>query len=497
MTLAAIRERLAACLSALASEHHAAASGRRDKPRFSAIFDRYADLARREPFDLVSEHLSAATDVDDERRLRHLREGLAVHGEEFRLHALEQQLAALRASYRVQVEGEPVAYRDLEARLHASTDRGQRRAIQRAINAALAGPFRSLHVERARSAQAMAREHGSASYSDFWREMSGIDLAALARQFDLFSARTSARMVSLVTNALPAAAGIPIGEAESHDAIPLLRGARFDHAFPRGGALALARSIVEGGLGLDLMAGGRIHIDVEPRRGAGPLFFTAAVRVPDHVILYGAPAAGIESWTALFHELGHALHLAHIDPDRPFEDRHLGDSSVSEGFAALWAGILHEPAFARRHLRDEAEAYLEQAALRELWVMRRYAAKLAYELELWSPPHGMIRDAAARYQARLEAATPLPVDQERCWADLGLRFQPARYLRGWLLAAELRARLRADFGECWFESRRAGRHLREIWSYGQQWNAEDLARQLGADGLVIEPLLAEVEILAG
>jgi len=67
-----------------------------------------------------------------------------------------------------------------------------------------------------------------------------------------------------------------------------------------------------------------------------------------------------------------------------------------------------------------------------------------------------------------------------------------QYLQAWVWEVQLRAHLQQRFGEAWFSDRRAGDLLRELWAEGMKYDAWELARQLGLDGLDIEPLAQEL-----
>ena len=454
LAMTGIRQRLAACLSALAREHWAHATGRSDNLRTAAIFDAEADLLWRLAPALVADELAQATacgDREEARRLGALRAGLALLAVEGRIARIADELAA-----------------------------------------APAPPSSPLYPDRLRRAHAAAFELGYESYEAFFTEISGIDLDRLVSLLAPLRREVRERLAAL-----------PDPHA---NAARRLRAARFDPWFPVDGAAPRAQRIVERDLGLDLAAGGRLHLDLGSPRATLRRPFTAAIEVPDEIRLVARLDAGADAHAAFFHELGHALHLAHVDPGLAWEDRWLGDSSVSEGFAALFEGILRERPFAERHVGGDAAAYLEHASFVDLWMLARYAAKLDYERELWRALDTAAGDAAScaaaldrmpdRYVAHLGGATAEPVAPEHALSDLDLHFQAARYLRGWLLAALLRRSLQADFGEAWFESRRAGHHLREVWACGQRWDADELARSLGAAGLDPEPLRAELELRA-
>ena len=502
MTVDAIRSRLEAMHAELGREYYETRAGLRSESRLAAILDRHRDLASPEALAAVeARRAAAAGDPEEERRLRLLAEAIAGNVEDFRLREVGDRLNDLEASLAMDVDGEKVPYRELPGRIRRTADRERRRAAHRALVAAMAGPLRPLHRERIRIARQVAADLGHADYADFVARTSGIDLEGLGKAVNPILERTTARLTELLSAALRRATGLPLAAAESHDIVAVFRAPQLDAVFPAGGEVDLARATVERGLGLDLTASGRIHLDLEPRPAKSPRAFCASVRVPEEVYLVTKPAGGVADYGSFFHELGHALHFAHTDPEHPVEYRRLGDNSVTEGYAVLMDGILRERAWAERHLGRDLEAYLAHAVLHDLWVYRRYAAKLAYELELWRAPAAAMAgeddDAlAGRYAAHLGAVAPVPVDRERHLADLDLHFYAARYLRAWLLAAILRSHLRADFGDAWFDSRRAGRFLRELWSYGQKLDAVEIARELGEDGLTADPLLEEVDELA-
>jgi hypothetical protein len=493
-----IRIRIEEMESDLRREVYATRAGLRVGSQLRAILDRHRDPLATETIAAVEERLGAAAgDVDEARRLRLLREGLAARRETLIVSRVDDRLSDLEATLTVEVGGEVIPFRQLNGRIRGEANRERRRALHRARLEAIAGPLGPLHRERIELARTVAADLGHLDYVAFVADTSGIDLLDLDRQVAPILERTSGRHRDLLRSLLRRTTGLTLADAESHDVQALFRAPAFDVRFPAGGEVAAARQVIERGLGLDLTAGGRIRLDLEPRPGKSPRAFCVPVRVPDEIVLVVKPAGGIEDYRSFFHELGHALHFAYTDSAQPMEYRRFGDSSVTEGYAVFLDGLLHERAWIERHLGNDLEPYLEHAAFRDLWMYRRHAAKLAYELELWRTPASAIEGMAGRYAQHLGGAALVPVDPASFLADLDLHFYVARYLRAWMLAAVLRARLRSDFGDAWFESRRAGRFLRELWSYGQKLDAVELARELGRDTLNAGPLIGEVEALVG
>jgi hypothetical protein len=204
------------------------------------------------------------------------------------------------------------------------------------------------------------------------------------------------------------------------------------------------------------------------------------VRVPDEVHLALGPLDGLPHWRGLLHALGHALHLAHVDPARPGEDRRLGDRSVSEGYAALLDHLLANPVWARRSLGlppHEADRLVRVAAASSLLLARRQAAQLIYEVGLYRGQG----DDAERYEATLGRALGVRPPRELRQVALRPGLRSAGKVRAQLLEAALHHQLRELHDEDWFRNPRAGAHLLRLFSEGQARDADQIAEQeLGA-----------------
>jgi len=188
--------------------------------------------------------------------------------------------------------------------------------------------------------------------------------------------------------------------------------------------------------------------------------------VPHEVYLVIAPVGGREDFHALFHEAGHTEHYAHVDETLPVEDRYLGDNSVTESFAFLLEHLVSDPEWLRRRLgvQDPTEI-VEHSRASKLVFLRRYCAKLAYELELHGG--GEVDGLDAVYARRLSDAVHVDWPAVGWLADVDAFFYAARYLRAWALETHLRRTLRERFGEAWFEAPGAGSFLRGLWRAGQ------------------------------
>jgi hypothetical protein len=230
-------------------------------------------------------------------------------------------------------------------------------------------------------------------------------------------------------------------------------------------------------LGIDLESQRNVHLDLEQRPAKTPRAFCSPIEVPGRVMLVIKPVGGHDDWQALFHEAGHTEHFAHTSPDLPMEAKRLGDMAVTEGWASLLEHLVSDPAWLNRRLDvPRVETLANEGAVTQLYFVRRYCAKLLYEIEFFQADDPV--SMRPRYAELLGDAVKLPVNAEAYLDDIDGSFYVIGYLRSWAFEAQLRDHLRSDFGSEWFARREAGNLLRELWALGQGPTAEDLLRDV-------------------
>jgi hypothetical protein len=244
-------------------------------------------------------------------------------------------------------------------------------------------------------------------------------------------------------------------------------------------------------LGLPLRREG-VRMDLDRRAHKEAQSFCAAIRVPGDVVISVAPSGGGVDARNLLHEVGHALHFSHTSPNLPWEDRALGDSSVTEAFALLFESLTLEEEWAARTTDlagADLEEYLSLARFLHLYRLRRRAAEFLYELELAATTTAS--EMTRRYVELLGQTTGFAHDPQTHLEDVRRGFWVARQLRAAILAAILRRSLRQRFGDAWIRQKAAGAFLAELMSAGQRENAAQVAGQLGDESLSPAVLIEE------
>jgi hypothetical protein len=278
--------------------------------------------------------------------------------------------------------------------------------------------------------------------------------------------------------------GVSLGEAERWDVPRLFRAPEWDAMFPADRMVPALEGTLED-LGIDLSAQENVTLDLEERPNKSPRAFCAPIEVPDRVVLVIQPIGGPDDWRALFHEGGHTEHFAHTRAELSLEERRLGDNAVTEGWAMLLQHLTDEPAWLTRRLDfPRPDEFATEGATGLLYFVRRYCAKLLYELEF----HGTqdVTTMAPRYVELLGDALKVEPSAADYLSDIDSGFYVTAYLRSWAFEAQLRAFLRERFGNTWFADRSAGNLLRELWAEGQRMTADEMLGEVTGAAVEME-----------
>ena len=467
--LDAYRERADRFIAELDEEYYLHYAGLKESLELEPIYERYADLTRLE------QAQSIGFAVDGGRRVRELWrfacEGYM--GDLTREHS--ERIATLEAELEATVDGESVGFRMLRPTIANEADRSRRERLERARCELTEEQLNPLYLEAATLTKTAASELGAPTYAELYRRF-GFELDDLAEACREFLDSTERLYEEAADRLFRARVGVGLDEAERWDTARVFRATEWDAAFPAAGMLPALEATLHD-LGIDLRAQENVHLDVEQRPLKSPRAFCAPIEIPDRIMLVIQPIGGPDDWRALFHEAGHTEHFAHTSRELSVEERRLGDNAVTEGWAMLLEHLTDEPAWLERRLDvPRPHEFAAEGATGLLYFVRRYCAKLLYELEF----HSVDEPAALapRYVELLADALKIEPSHTDYLADIDPGFYASNYLRSWAFEAQMRTFLRERFGTAWFTRRDAGSLLRELWSEGQRHAPDELLREV-------------------
>jgi hypothetical protein len=482
----AFEERLARFLFERSEEARAVRVGEKETSEQAAIVARYADLFTREQLD-------ALEDSDDERIFR-LREaclgGIVVSELAERADKLENAILAERVGFR----GESLPLRSAQAMLAVLEEYAAREELGTlAADASAAfndGRLELLRAEEDLDAE-LSGERDPVARSAHRKQIDILELASALRAAAVEQGGTWADLRERWVERLLGAEREQ--EPSSSHIAYLRRLTPLASLYPKERSVPVCLETLTR-LGFDLAADEHIRLDLDDRPQKSPRACVIASDPPTVVHLITRAQGGLHDYQGFLHEAGHALHYAGCDPSLPYTFRRLSrDHALTEIYSFLLESVTRQAGWHREHFElGEAEARERADATRFLDVLlfRRYAAKLDYELQIWSD-FARAPEYAATYAESLRAATGFRYRPDGYLADMDDGFYSADYLRAWIRAAQVRAYLHREVGAGWWADPATGEFLRALFVQGTAPSSEQVAERIGFAPLDTRPLLEE------
>jgi hypothetical protein len=459
----AFRERGDRFIADLDEEYYLHFAGLKETLDVEQVYERYEELTRLETAQKLK---GAPTEL-----WRFACEGFL--GNLTREH--QERVAKAEAELEATVDGETIPYRMLRVAMSNEPDRDTRQRVEEARVRLLDEHLNPVYLEAAAIDREAVKQLGAPNYYELYE---GFDfhLAPLAEECRALLDETEKLWEREGDRLFRSRLGIGLSDARPWDVPRLFRASEFDEMYPPDRMLpALESTLLD--LGIDLRSQKNIHLDLESRPSKSPRAFCAPIEVPGKVMLVIQPIGGKDDWEALFHEAGHTEHYANTSESLSMEAKRLGDMAVTEGWAMLMQHLVTDSAWLNRRLDvSRVDQLAHDGAVSLLYFVRRYCAKLLYEIEFFQTDD--VTSMRNRYFEILSDALKLPVNAASYLDDIDGSFYVIGYLRSWAFEAQLRDFLRGEFGNEWFARREAGELLRELWSLGQGPTADELLRDV-------------------
>jgi hypothetical protein len=481
--LDAYREQADRFIAELDEETYLHFAGHKDTYELVPIYEKYAELTELEKAQWIGMAVNGGT------RVRELwRFACECYLGNLTRDATER-LAELEAELKAEVDGEEIPYRMIRPVMANTDDRAKRQRLEEARNALTDEHLNPLYLDSVEVVHRESEKLGAPTYTELYRKF-GYALDELAEQCREFLDETEKLWEDVGDRLFRTRVGVGLGEARRWDVTRVFRGVAWDTAFPADRMLPALEATL-GDLGVDLRSQRNVELDLEDRPNKSPRAFCVPIEVPERVVLVIKPQGGPDDWRALFHEAGHTEHFAHTSPSLAVEERRLGDNAVTEGWAMLLEHLTIDPAWLTRRLDfPRPHEFAAEGAVQLLWLVRRYCAKLIYEIEFHASPNAT--DMRLRYKELLTDALKVEYTETDYLADMDGSFYASEYLRAWAFEAQLRSFLRETFGNTWFTRRDAGSLLRELWAEGQKHNADELLKEVAGQPIELSAVAERV-----
>jgi hypothetical protein len=463
------RDRADRFIAELDEEFYLHYAGHKERLELAPIYERYSELTQ------LQQAQALGQTANGDRGIRELWRFAAEGYLSELTREQAEKIADLEASLEATVDGETIPFRMLRPAMANEADRDKRERIDRVRVELTEEHLNPLHAEGVHIAREGVEHLEAPNYADLYRRF-GFRLDELAEQCRALLDSTEKVFEQAADKLFRARAGVGLDEAKRWDVIRTFRAPEWDPQFP-GDKMMPALEATLADWGLDLKSQQNIELDVEQRPKKSPRAFCAPIEIPGRVVLVIQPMGGADDWRALFHEAGHTEHYANTSPDLIMEEKRLGDVAVTEGWAMLMQHLTDDPAWLSKRLDFPRPQDFEiEGVTQLLYMVRRYSAKLLYELEFHQADDPT--KLSNRYVEILGDALKIEPAAADYLGDIDSSFYVTGYLRSWAFEAQFRTHLRERWGSDWFTKREAGSLVRELWETGSSMNADEILNEV-------------------
>jgi hypothetical protein len=492
--LSAYRREFVDFHTASTREYYLYFSGRKPRYEISEIYSRYSDLFTLDAIDkLKKERETIKKDFEtDCVSLDRLILFASENYLGYRVKEMTEEISNLEGKFSIEWEKKIVRFHEIPQLLAKEPDRERRRALEEK-RLRLIDSINDLRFERIEKLHDLALKLGYENYLQMYSTLTGVNYAALDNQMQRLLVDTEKIYTIHLEQSLLRNLHVPLSEASRADTFYFARLRSFNDLFPAN-LLLLAYRETMNGLGIRIDRQRNIEIDIVPRPQKHARAFCAPIVVPNEIKLVLKPMGGLYDYEVFFHEAGHSQHFGFTATDLRPEFKYTGDYALTECYAFLFNYLVSDPEWLKYMLnKNDLPGLPSESLLVKLYWIRRYSAKLHYEISLHS---GAQRGKAGDiYKENLSGASKFRYDKAEYLSDLDDGFYTASYLRAWMFEMMFRDYLKTRYGRRWWTSKKAGDLLKEIWNTGNRYTADEMAAQIGLGPLLVEPL--EVEFLVG
>ncbi|RPI14076.1 MAG: hypothetical protein EHM58_17165 [Ignavibacteriae bacterium] len=487
MDLDRLRTDLESFTRQLSREYYMQGAGLKDDINFTSLYSAFPSLFTFENLESIKQAYRSSFSKTEKRRLRYLLESF--HGEIVlnTSSKLQNKFLSKESTGILHLNNnEDVSYRSSLIKLYNAGSRNEREAIWQARNRFIEAELNPIVEQIYYMENGYAIKNGYNDKLHMFEELSGINLSAIDKDMQELVKETESIYVELLTKAAKEKLNLKLSELKPFDLQILSKSNEFTSYFPKEKMFSTIAGFI-GKMGLDIEAGKNINFDIDIRDKKSPRAFCCPVVIPSEIYLVIYPRGGEDDYMAFLHELGHAQHFGNMQSDLEFEFKWYGDNSVTEGYAMTFDHLLNNEQWIKKIIGLNSREYLNQRLLNELMMLRRYAGKIQYELQLYRDMS--LKGKKELYSKITSDIMKVEYPSSEYLTSVDSNFYCARYLRAWMFQHALNEHLTNNFGNDWFINGATGSFLKEIWSYGQMLNAEELLKEVGSRGLSVQPVI--------
>lgn len=402
---------------------------------------------------------------------------------------LKDSILDIEASSIFSIDKTKIPFRSSKAALLTKSKKQEIQEIENKRGAILS-KLNQLYLRQYAYKQKDSDDLGFSSYLHMYEVIEGLNTSALVEKAKEFIRDTEYISRDLLKWFFLKRMGIKLQNANLTDMFYLINSFELG-SLPKMDPLSMAKALLAE-TGLNPQA--KIKFDREKRKGhvAGSICYTSNPGV--EILISTNLQGGIWDYESFLGSFGRGLSYGFTERDDYFEYKYLREKSFLRIFSELFKNLIFEPAWIKKHLRqDVANDFLQFLYLRRLMLTRILSAKLIYEIGFYQGQD----NKAETYKEIMEIATHSKASKHDYLFDIEPHLSSADSFKASIIEPQLRAYLIENFDEQWWRVKEAGEFLVEIWRTGGRTSIKNISENYGFGGTDITKLSQTFEEVLG
>src|SRR3989338_7898233 len=343
-----IEDQLSKFIYELETEDRLVRIGLKDTAQTAKIYKKHSVLFTKETLAKIQEEIKKSKDLKTKEILERIYFTIAGSYIGLSLAPEEDKITTYFSKAKVKVRGEEVAYFQL-APMISKEPMVLARELLDDVATPVISKINPKQLALLTSEIALIRDLGFSDYLDFYSKAKKIDYAKFGAVVNKIKKETDNIWQRVAGRACQEVLGKPFVNIRACNLLYLRSLSMFDNYFPKDKVVSTFEKWSRD-IGLsDLLA--QVKIDDVARPRKNPRAVCYAPSPPKEVHLVIKPIGGEQDYEAMFHEGGHSLHGAAVDPSLPYTFKTLSRSNaLTECYAFVLEGLVFEPTWLSSYL---------------------------------------------------------------------------------------------------------------------------------------------------
>lgn len=463
-----------------------------DKLKLREIYKDYKHLNNKNLIVFVKQKKDKEKNKLTKRRLNYLYFALiGLYSGEKLIH-LKEELSKLGLQA-VKVDNKKISIRNINNILVNEKDRKIRKKLYNLTNKNTTDSNK-LMIKLLDESKKLTREFGFKDNVKFYEEYKQMNLNDFDLKVTQLLKGTDAMFKKLLEDISRKKLNLRLNQLRAYDFGFLYRAKEFDRFFPKDKAISAIKKALLG-MDINLSKQKNISVDIKERPKKMQGAYCCSISIPNDIRLLIKPVGGFRDYESLLHEIGHAEHIAHINKDLDFEFKWIGDVAIAETFAFIFSNLILDKNWLKKYTgMDEKmiKSFLKQILFLKLGHIRNQCCSFKFDMAL----HKKSQENLKKYFTKLYKDVffiKVNESEKLRYLYLSNNFYSLEYISAWFLDAQIRSKLKENYGEEWFENEESMMFLKKVWSQGLKPNIIELANEVGFKKLEPNYLIDELK----